>query len=125
MRKKSSINGFTLMELILVMTLLALLASISAPVVSHSIRRSKEATLKEDLHVMRKIIDDYYADVGHYPKSLSILVEDKYLRKIPVDPFTERNDSWVEIYTEESSGIIDVKSGANETNQQGLLYKDW
>lgn len=125
MRKKSSINGFTLMELILVMTLLALLASISAPVVSHSIRRSKEATLKEDLHVMRKIIDDYYADVGHYPKSLSILVEDKYLRKIPVDPFTERNDSWVEIYTEESSGVIDVKSGANETNQQGLLYKDW
>ncbi len=123
--KNKNINGFTLMELLLVMTLLAILAGISAPVVSHSIRKSKEATLKEDLQVMRKTIDDYYADVGHYPKSLKVLVEDKYLRKIPVDPFTGRNDSWVEINTEDNSGIIDVKSGVIETNQQNSLYKNW
>lgn len=123
--KNTNINGFTLMELLLVMTLLAILAGISAPVVSHSIRKSKEATLKEDLQVMRKVIDDYYADVGHYPKYLKVLVEDKYLRKIPVDPFTERNDSWIEINAEDNSGIIDIKSGVLETNKQNSLYKDW
>lgn len=124
-RIKRNILGFTLLELLLVMTLLAILAGISAPVVSNSIRKSKEATLKEDLQVMRKVIDDYYTDVGHYPKSLSTLAEEKYLRKIPVDPFTERADTWVEIYSEENGGVIDIKSGAIGTNKDNSPYSEW
>lgn len=119
------VKGFTLMELLIVMTLLALIAAIAVPVVSNSVNRAKEATLKEDLQVMRKIIDDYYADVGSYPESLKVLVEKKYLRKIPVDPFTERDDTWVEVYAENQNGIIDIKSGAEGSNSDGSAYRDW
>ena len=125
MRRMIRHAGFTLMELLVVMTLLALIAAVAVPVVSHSIQRAKEATLKEDLHVMRKVIDDYYADVGRYPGSLSELVQNKYIRKIPIDPVTERDDTWIEVFADNEEGIIDVKSGADGTASDGTAYRDW
>lgn len=122
-------GGFTLMELLVVLALVALIASLVTPIVSGSILRAKEATLKENLTVMRKALDDYYADNARYPLTLTTLAEKKYLRKIPVDPFTERDDSWIEVREESEgdteSGIIDVHSGAEGKTQDGQDYREW
>lgn len=121
-------RGFTLIELLLVLALIALLASLVAPVVTGSVHRAREATLKENLFILRKAIDDYYADAGAYPAGLEILVEKRYIRKIPVDPITDRRDSWVLVSTEDASGqsgIIDVRSGSEEKDSAGVAYKEW
>lgn len=121
-------RGFTLMELLLVLALVALLASLSAPMVNNSIVRARESALKEDLYIMRKAIDDYYADVGAYPNELSVLVEKRYLRRIPTDPFTDRADSWVLVRDDSegsSNGIMDVLSGAEGEAQSGDPYREW
>lgn len=123
-------RGFTLMELLLVLTLIALLASLAAPVVTGSVHRARESTLKENLFTMRKAIDDYYADNGGYPVELDLLVQKRYLRKIPTDPLTDRRDSWVLVRTDDDSqgkggGIIDVHSGSDEKDGSGVAYRDW
>jgi general secretion pathway protein G len=121
-------RGFTLMELLVVLALVAVLAGLVTPIVSSSIQRAKEATLKENLFVLRKAIDDYYADAGAYPPSLDVLVEKRYVRKVPVDPITERADSWQVALEEEGgdeAGIIDVHSGAEETAADGSAYREW
>jgi len=121
-------HGFTLVELLVVLTLIAILASLVAPVVSSSIVRAKEATLKENLFILRKAIDDYYADQGDYPTSLQQLVEKRYIRKPPVDPLTDRSDSWVEVHAEDDGkqgGVIDVRSGSEEKSSDGVAYRDW
>lgn len=118
--------GFTLVELMLVLFVVALLASIAAPVLTQTIRQARETTLKENLYVMRKAIDDYRADTGRYPDSLSILTEKRYIRKVPVDPLTERADTWVEIHSEEQlSGILDVRSGSEDKSYDGTAYSEW
>jgi general secretion pathway protein G len=123
-------GGFTLMELLLVLALIALLASLVSAVVTGSIHRARESTLKENLFTMRKAIDDYYADNGGYPAELGVLVEKRYIRKIPVDPFTELSDSWILVRTDDDgqgkgSGIIDVHSGSEEMADNGVPYKEW
>lgn len=123
-------RGFTLVELMLVMVIVALLASLVAPVVTGGIVRAKESTLQEDLHAMRKAIDDHYADTGAYPADLDRLVEKRYLRRVPVDPFTERRDTWAVTRNEstgqdKTSGIIDVRSGSEEKSSEGTFYRDW
>ena len=121
-------HGFTLVELLVVLTLIAILASLVAPVVSGSIVRAKEATLKENLFILRKAIDDYYADQGDYPATLQQLVEKRYIRKPPVDPLTDRSDSWIEVRAEEDGkpgGVIDVRSGSEEKSSDGVAYRDW
>lgn len=119
-------RGFTLVELLLVLFVVALLASLVAPVVTGSIQRAREASLKEDLHVMRKAIDDFYADNGRYPASLSLLVEKRYLRKIPVDPLTDKATTWVEEKGEgKDTGVMDVRSGSEEKSPDGVPYRDW
>ena len=121
-------RGFTLMELLLVLALVALLASLAAPMVNNSIVRARESALKEDLYLMRKAIDDDYADVGAYPNELSQLVEKRYLRRIPTDPFTDRADSWVLVRDDSegsSNGIMDVLSGAEGEAQSGGPYREW
>ena len=123
-------RGFTLMELLLVMLLLALLASLAAPVVTGSIQRARESTLKEDLYALRKAIDDYYADTGAYPPELEELVTKRYLRRIPPDPLTEKRDTWVLVRSDEdkgakSSGILDIRSGSQERATDGSYFKDW
>ena len=121
-------QGFTLVELLLVLFVVALLASLVTPVVTNSIYRAREATLKEDLNVMRKAIDDYYADNGRHPETLAKLVEKRYLRAIPIDPITERKDSWLEIKEEnkgKEQGVVDVKSGAEGKSADGVPYREW
>jgi general secretion pathway protein G len=123
-------RGFTLMELLLVMLLVALLGSLVAPVVTGGIQRARESTLKEDLYALRKAIDDYYADTGAYPAELEELVKKRYLRRIPPDPLTEKRDTWVLVRSEDdkaakSSGILDVRSGSQERASDGSHFKDW
>ncbi|MGD8407871.1 MAG: prepilin-type N-terminal cleavage/methylation domain-containing protein [Thiohalophilus sp.] len=122
-------TGFSLMELLVVLVLLALLASAVTPVVTGSIDRAKESTLKENLFVMRKAIDDFYADRGEYPDSLKTLVEEKYLRRIPNDPVAETGQQWKLVQAEGDSGgatgIIDVRSTSNKESSEGTPYNEW
>ena len=120
-------QGFTLMEMLLVLVLVAIVASLVAPMVTRSIDHAREATLKENLFVMRKAIDDYYADTGVYPTELKVLVEKRYLRNIPIDPITDQRD-WRLIRTSdegEEGGIIDIKSNSDKTSGDGTPYNEW
>jgi general secretion pathway protein G len=121
-------RGFTLLELLFVLVIVALLAGIVGPMLINSIGHARESTLKEDLHVLRKAIDDYYADNGKYPDELDVLAGKRYLRGIPADPITERRDTWITIRVENekgSSGIIDVHSGSELVASDGTFYRDW
>jgi len=123
---RESENGFTLVELLLVLFVVALLASLVAPVATRSIQQARESSLKEDLHVMRKAIDDYYTDNNRYPESLQQLVEKRYLRKIPVDPFTDKTETWIEVKSEsKEAGVIDVRSGSEDKPAEGPPYREW
>lgn len=116
------------MELLLVMVFISLLAALVMPVATTSVIRAKEAALKENLFVMRKAIDEYYADNGKYPNSLTKLSELRYIRQVPVDPLTERSDTWVEIRNQREtgdSGIIDVRSGSEQKSADEGFYRDW
>ena len=125
---KPSDNGFTLVELLLVLVLIALLASLVAPVVTSTVDRAEESAVKENLMVIRKALDDYYSDKGKYPEQLDVLVEEKYLRSIPKEPHTGRTDTWKLIYAGNDSGnqgIIDIKSSNKEIASDGTRYEEW
>lgn len=125
-------RGFTLIELMVVMSLVVILAGIGLAMHANSQTRAREAVLSEDLFRMRDAIDQYYADKNAYPASLDALVSDKYLRAIPVDPFTNSADTWVTTLSESDPsnpsaqpGIYNVKSGSDRTALNGTLYADW
>jgi general secretion pathway protein G len=124
-------RAFTLIELLLVLFLVAILASLVAPVVTGSIGRAKESALREDLYLLRKGIDDYHADHGAYPAEIDKLVEKRYLRKIPVDPITGKQDTWIFVREDGTLGnnkgntIIDVHSGSEDRASDGSAYKEW
>ena len=119
-------SGFTLIELLVVMAIIATLLSIAVPRYFHSLEKSKEAVLKEDLNVMRDAIDKYYGDSGKYPDTLEDLVTKKYLRNIPSDPITDRTD-WVIVPPEDPSkgGVYDLHSGAVGNSRDGTPYNTW
>ena len=124
--------GFTLIELMIVMALIVILASIGLAMHANSQTRAREAVLKEDLFRLRDAIDQYYADKSMYPASLDQLVTDKYLRAIPVDPFTQSADTWQTTMSESDPtnpsaqpGIYDVKSGSDRTAMDGSEYSSW
>ncbi len=120
------IRGFTMIELLLVLALIALLASLVAPTLTGSVNRAREATLRENLLVMRKAIDEYYADKGRYPPDLQELVARRYIRQVPVDPLTEKADTWLLVQAESaSSGISDVRSGSEDKAADGTPYREW
>lgn len=123
-------RGFTLMELLIVLVLIGILASLAAPVVTGSIQNARESVLKENLHNMRKAIDDFYGDTGNYPDTLEVLVQKRYLRRIPVDPITDRKESWVLVREEREGqsaggGIVDVRSGAEGNGGDGKPFREW
>ena len=122
-------RGFTLVELLLVLLLVALLASIVGPTVTAGLQRSRESTLKHDLRVMRQALDDYYGDEGHYPAALEDLVTKRYVRRVPLDPLTGKADTWVLTQSDQEgetvSGVSDVHSGAEGQAIDGTNYKDW
>jgi general secretion pathway protein G len=125
-------DGFTLIELMIVMALIVILAGMASALYVNSIQRSKEAVLKSDLFRMRDAIDQYYADKNKYPASLEALVSEKYLRTVPVDPMTNSTETWQTTMAEpqpgssfSDTGIFDVKSGAEQTALDGTRYADW
>lgn len=120
-------RGFTLVELLVVMVIIALLLSLALPRYFNHLDSSRETILKQDLAVMRDAIDKYHGDTGRYPESLEALVEARYLRALPVDPITERADTWqvVSPSDTETSGVYDVKSGAPGNARDGTPYADW
>jgi general secretion pathway protein G len=120
-------RGFTLIELLVVLAIIATLLSIVAPRYVHQTDRAKEAALKANLAVLRRALDDYYSDNGHFPDELFALTEDRYLRAMPLDPVTNRADTWVPVegVDEDEKTIVDVRSGAKGKALDGSEYNSW
>lgn len=119
-------SGFTLIELLVVMVIVALLASIVAPKFMDRVDTARETVLRQNLAGLRNSIDQFYRDKSRYPGSLTELVQEKYIRSIPVDPITERADSWVLIAPQNSGkGVFDVRSGSQLRAKDGSEYASW
>jgi general secretion pathway protein G len=125
-------NGWTLIELVIVMAIITVLASLATVGARNAVLLSREATLKEDLFRMRDAIDQYYADKGKYPSDLSALVTDQYMREVPLDPISNSRDTWQTVPAEPDPanpsadpGIFNVKSGAEGTSLQGQAYTEF
>ncbi len=120
-------NGFTLIELLVVMVIIATLLTIAVPRYFHSVEKSKEATLRQDLAVIRDALDKYYGDNGRYPDVLEELVKRKYLRSLPIDPITGSATTWLIVAPDssEKGGVYDVKSGAPGNARDGSEYRGW
>lgn len=123
MREK---KGFTLIELLVVMAIIGLLLTIVAPRYIGTLERSKETALKQDLSVMREAISNFHNDLNRYPQSLEELVQKRYLRSIPVDPVTDRSDTWIIVPSADSSdqGMADIASGAKGETSDGIPFQD-
>jgi general secretion pathway protein G len=126
------VNGFTLIELMIVMAIIGVLATLLVPRFVTTMKRAKEAVLKEDLHVMRSAIDSYTMDKQKAPQSLQDLVQDGYLKAIPEDPMTHSKDTWTVDNSDSMStvdqtepGIDDVHSGSDEMDANGQPYSSW
>lgn len=119
-------NGFTLIELLVVMAALGLLLSIAAPRYAQHVDRAREVVLRQNLAGLRDAIDKFYADRARYPKDLEELVQQRYLRQVPLDPVTDRTDSWVLVPPAGQQGVVfDVRSGAAGQARDGTAYATW
>lgn len=120
-------RGFTLIELLVVLAIMATLMSIVAPRYFDSVDRAREAALKADLRLLREVIDKFKADTGHYPDVLNDLVMARYILAVPVDPITERSDTWLVTPppSGQAKGVYDVHSGAQGTGRDGTPFKQW
>jgi general secretion pathway protein G len=131
-RLASRLRGFTLIELMIVMAVIAILVSIAVPIYTRSITRAKESVLRNNLFTMRTVIDEYTYDKQKAPQSLQDLVSEGYLRTIPIDPMTGNSDGWKVIIEDTMNavnqtepGIFDVRSGSDKTSLEGTPYSDW
>jgi len=131
-RRRGAQDGFTLIELLVVMMLIVVLASIVLVQYGNAVTRSKEAVLRQDLYRLREAMDEYYADKNRYPPSLGALADERYIRSVPVDPFTNSSGTWREIAadpvpgsTDAELGIGDVRSGSDQTSLDGTPYSEW
>ncbi len=131
-RFKECEAGFTLLELMIVMLIVAILAAVAIPAYLQSIKAAKEAVLKEDLHDMRGAIDAYTADKEKAPQSLDDLVQAGYLKSLPKDPMTQSNTTWVpatddtlQNIDQTEPGINDVHSGSEASGSDGQPYSSW
>lgn len=127
MTGKARCPGFTLIELLVVMSIIAVLLTIAVPRYFHTLDRSRETVLRQDLSVLREAIDKHFGDYGQYPDSLTALVERRYIRAVPVDPFTRSADGWQMVVSEDADhpGIRDVHSNADGNGSDGLSYREW
>lgn len=133
-------QGFTLLELIIVVAIIGILATIAMPALKDMPRRANESVLKTNLRTMRDLIDQYYGDQGHYPESLDVLVEKGYVRQVPYDPLTKSSTAWTLVFEEPDPlaepaetdvpenaepGIIDVHSASPLIALDGTPYAEW
>ncbi len=131
-RMRSGRRGFTLIEMMIVMAIIAILVSIAVPLYQKSIMRSKESVLRNNLFTLRTVIDEYTYDKQKAPQSLEDLVNDGYLRAVPVDPITGSSQTWKVIMEDAMTsvnqtepGIFDVHSGSDQTSLEGTAYSEW
>jgi general secretion pathway protein G len=132
MSRLRKFRGFTLIELMIVISIILILVSIAAPIYSRSIQRAKEAVLRQDLFTMRSVIDQYSVDKGKAPQSLDDLVSAGYLKELPKDPFTDSRDTWqvqqedvLLSVDQDEPGISDVHSGAPGADAAGKPYSEY
>ncbi len=125
-------SGFTMIELLVVMTLIVVLATVGMTQYRQSVTRAEEAVLKENLFRMRDAVDQFYADKNKYPSNLAELSSEGYIREVPTDPMTKSKDTWTTTQAEPDAnnpasqvGIYDVKSGSDRTALDGTRYADW
>jgi general secretion pathway protein G len=130
-------SGFTLIELIVVVAIIGILATIAVPAMRTAPMRARESALKEDLFTLRSCLDQFHADRGRYPTTLDELVSMGYLRSVPVDPETRSKETWVVLYEEVEAdqqderqqqagpGIIDIHSGSEGTALDGTKFAEW
>jgi general secretion pathway protein G len=119
--------GFTLIELLVVMLIIGTLLSIAVPRYFKTLAHARETVLKHDLAILREAIDKHYSDLGQYPETLASLVDKKYVRAVPEDPFTKTSDTWTLIPSEDPDqpGVRDVHSGAAENASDGTSVASW
>jgi general secretion pathway protein G len=119
--------GFTLVELLVVISIIAVLLTLAVPRYFGSVEKSKEAVLRENLVLVRDSLQKYYSDKGKYPEKLEDLAKDRYLRKIPVDPITDSESTWIIVPPQEAAkgGVYDVRSGAPGRGSDGTPYGEW
>lgn len=120
-------NGFTLVELMVVMAIIAMLLAIASPRYFKGVDKTREAVLHENLALTRQALDKYFNDNGKYPDTLDDLVSKKYLRNLPFDPITDSSQTWIVVAPEGAGqgGVSDIKSGAPGVSHDGTAYKDW
>ena len=125
-------RGFTLMELLVVMPVIALLASVGIVGYRHSVKATKEAVLRENLFILNHALEQFKADRGRYPSSISQLRDKEYVREIPVDPFTKSKETWRTEFEQMESdsgdsepGIIRIRSGSDELSEDNIPYSEW
>jgi general secretion pathway protein G len=125
--RRGSKRGFTLIELLIVMAIIGTLLSIAVPRYFRTLERARETVLKQDLSILREAIDKHYADLNEYPDTLLVLVEKRYVRSVPIDPFTKLAETWTLIPSDDPdhAGIRDIHSGAAETAVDGTPVASW
>jgi general secretion pathway protein G len=131
-RQNRQERGFTLIELMVVISIILILISVAVPIYSQSIVRAREAVLRQNLFAMRTSIDQFSMDKEKAPQSLDDLVQAGYLREVPTDPITNSKDTWqpvqedyMESIDQQEPGITDVKSGASGVGSNGVPYSEW
>lgn len=120
-------RGFTLIELLVALTIIALLLSLVLPRYMGGITAAEEGVLKENLYLLRDALDKHFADTGRYPASLGELVGKNYLRRVPLDPITQSESSWVVVAPANAhlGAVFDIRSGAKGNGRDGKPYEQW
>ena len=121
----SNQSGFTLLELSIALSIATILVTLAYPSFTQSVVKAREAGLKQNLFVIRDVIDQFRADNGNYPDALADLVTTGYLKQMPLDPITRSNETWQEIPDEEEGGVFDVRSGSDLVSREGTPYNQW
>ena len=118
-------RGFTLLELSIALSIATILVTLAYPSFTQSVVKAREAGLKQNLFVIRDVLDQFRADNGNYPDTLADLVTAGYLKQMPIDPITRSNETWQEIPDEEEGGVFDVRSGSELVSHEGTPYNQW
>ena len=118
-------TGFTILELMVVLTIAGILLTLAEPSFSNTIHKAREASLKQNLFTIRDVIDQYRADTGKYPPTLADLKSSGYLKRIPMDPFTKSTSTWQETLDQADGGVFDVHSGSDLVGSDGVPYNQW